>query len=615
MRLLFIILFFFAPLASFGAGDTLFVRGANSIGITPYMQHYEDCNEQPDSNILQAHRTGRFSADIKTNQVNEGFTTCTHWFSLKVKNDTSVHNIYLWNFYNDGINFTVFEVDSAGMLNLLGSSSNATPLKERTVPLRSVSFRVNMEPGETKQLFLKTSLQWHNNLYFPTDFSTETDILYYEVGNGLLLGGFYGFFLFALIFNFLVFIILKRRLYGYMFAYILCLLLFSSIEYLYDSYFFSGTFFGFWMRFPKLFFIMLGFLFYSKVFQEFTNHEKRFPAWNRVLNYANAIMLVVAGLFFVMQIVSKNHNLATILMFKIVNTLVILHFILILTNMIFAVARGNRLSGYYLICNSLLFIAFLIYLSNTLGITTIPVFFRPGNIAIGFGVEILALSIAFLLKYRNEFKRFTNELIAGQNQKDRLSLELINAQENERKVIAANLHDGLGNTITALKLLLSQKEAFGDQQIHDVFQLAHRQFRSLIYQIAPEELEREGLYATIQKTLGLMAYSAIRFNVSLMGDDKLLSGRRSINIYHIFQELLNNIINHSKASEVDIFIDSNKDEITFQVEDNGVGFGPNLTEGMGLRNIRARVEFLGGHFHIENARPGTVSTIEIPQHE
>ena len=83
-------------------------------------------------------------------------------------------------------------------------------------------------------------------------------------------------------------------------------------------------------------------------------------------------------------------------------------------------------------------------------------------------------------------------------------------------------------------------------------------------------------------------------------------------MYRIFQELISNIIKHSKASVVDITINCDENTCSLQVEDNGIGLKNEVTKGMGIKNIQSRVSYHQGIFHMENTEKGMISIIEIP---
>lgn len=588
--------------------DTLLVNGINKKPIVKYLKTYKDCTNNKDiKQIIHLYKNEKFIKNRDNRVINKGVTSCTYWFSLTVKNNTVKHNTYYWSFYNDGIQFTLYELDSLNNYKKLGSLSNRTSLQDRKVPLRCLSFPINFTSNETKKLFLKVDLLGRRNLYFPTDFTTEKDILFYETKNSLSRGIFYGFFLFSILFNLLLFIVKRKRIYLYMLAYISSLLVFNIVEYMYEAVIFNNGFFTFISQHSKMYFILLSLFFYTKVFQHFTSHKEHFKKLNTFLNYSNLILVCLYLGYFILHFILKSNSSFYYTLMFIANVYMIIHFMYLIFNIFYSAFHKNKLTRYYLLCNSLLIYAIIIYITNTLNITSVS-----GMIHWGTAAEVMTLSIAFLIKYKLDFKTINQNLKKEQQKRELLSSTIINAQENERKSISENLHDGLGNTINALKLNLIKSGDMDNEKIANIFNLANRQFRDLIYQISPKELNEIGLYASISQLMELFNDANLKFNINLIGDDTLLNSDFKINSYRIFQELINNVVKHSKATEVDIFLDINKEYFSMQIEDNGTGIKNKNEKGLGIKNIKSRVAYLNGTYYSENLNKGMITIIEIP---
>lgn len=592
--------------------DTLKLSGANSINIIPYLRYYKDCNKLSEKAIWNKYLKGGFQQHKDEHFINNGFTTCSYWYTLTISNVSDREELYYWNFYNDGIFFTLYETDGSNRLKIIGNLNNKLSLSERQIPIRSLTFPINFKSGETKHFLLKTQAIGHVNLYFPTDISTEKDILTYEVDFAFLMGRYYGFFLFSALFNLLLFIIIRRRLYGYMFGYTSFLLMFALTEYLYDPYFYPEHLYTLISIYPKMFYILCALFFYTKIFQKFTNHNNFLPRWNHILNYSNSFLLVIAVIFFILKIVLRPDNDFSSSFYIIISAIIAIHLILLFTNIFYSAWKRNKYTCYYLLCNIIFITAIIIYILNTLDLTSVKVVLQPGYMIIGMAFELITLSIVFIIKYRNDFIGLNRKLQKEKEQQAFLASELIKSQETERQAIADNLHDGLGNTLNALKLTLTSTGNFENDNIQKIFSLANQQFRELIYQIAPKEIGEYGLYRATEQSLNVFKASRIQFSINFMGNENLLSEGLKINIYRIFQELINNIIRHSDASFVEITIDTNEKEFILQIEDNGNGVAQDMREGMGIKSIKNRTAYYNGTYHQENLNPGMISIIQIP---
>lgn len=229
--------------------------------------------------------------------------------------------------------------------------------------------------------------------------------------------------------------------------------------------------------------------------------------------------------------------------------------------------------------------------------------------------------IAAYLRYRERQKRKLNEAIISEQQKGLRAV--IEATENERQRIAKDLHDGIGQTLSGIKLSLGQfidhisdtkKEQF--DKVQHVIDEACTEVRSISHQMMPKSLEEGGLVPAIEgmleKSLG---FSKVKYSF----DHTLVEENRyprsiEIGLYRIAQELINNIIKHAEATKVDVQLYQTKSHLVLFVEDDGKGFTfEQNKDGIGLTNIRSRASTFNGEVNYENApNKGTAATIRIP---
>ena len=234
------------------------------------------------------------------------------------------------------------------------------------------------------------------------------------------------------------------------------------------------------------------------------------------------------------------------------------------------------------------------------------------SVLIGFLVLIVAFS-AFLW-FNNKKLRRKNAAIKE---------ALIQGQTIERKRVAAELHDHLGGTLASLnwylygmdKKLLSEEEQKIYQSVHQMVGAAYREVRSLSHNLMPVELEENGLVVALQRLIGkLNENNSIQFRFDVEGLDKRLDKKVEFELYSILLELTNNILKHSKADKAEISLRESVRTIHLTISDNGNGIKPNSSHGVGLRNVKNRVQSLNGKIMISNeAIPGTNIGIDIPK--
>jgi len=212
------------------------------------------------------------------------------------------------------------------------------------------------------------------------------------------------------------------------------------------------------------------------------------------------------------------------------------------------------------------------------------------------------------------------------------SQQLIASQESERKRIAADLHDSIGQRLIvinnlALMLLRSigpdranPKETETLKEINSEASSAIEEARGISYNLRPFQLDRLGLNKAIEGLIrSVSTASGIRFDTQLDNIDDLFSEELRINFYRIVQESLNNIMKHAQASEVRIRLERTGTLLSLVIEDNGKGLKPgskpsaHSQSGFGLTGMAERARLLGGTFQIRPGNEhGTVMMVEIP---
>lgn len=205
------------------------------------------------------------------------------------------------------------------------------------------------------------------------------------------------------------------------------------------------------------------------------------------------------------------------------------------------------------------------------------------------------------------------------------SRQLIESQEAERKRIAQELHDGLGQNLLVIKnrallgLRAKDNREKADEQfneIQDSVTDALGEVRSIAYNLRPIHIERLGLTSTIEEMVEeVESTSGIKINCDIEKIDDLFNKEVEINFYRIIQESLNNIVKHSKATMASVSVFRENSKVVVNIRDNGLGFDTEKVKekkGLGLNGIAERVKILKGIFNITSEiGKGTSLLIEI----
>jgi two-component system sensor histidine kinase UhpB len=246
------------------------------------------------------------------------------------------------------------------------------------------------------------------------------------------------------------------------------------------------------------------------------------------------------------------------------------------------------------------------------------------------GLLVLAISLIWLSWRRNrqavrqlQARRLAEARLAGVLSENRkLAQEYLRVQELERKHMARELHDEMGQYLNAIKLdAVAISESRGaDAQFSVTTSLSivrsidhvHGAVSDMIRRLRPAGLDELGLAAAIENCVDhwRQRLPATRFSLTFRGDLHALHESLTLTLYRLIQEGLTNIYKHAGARQVDIMVERRQsgraatDQLTLTMTDDGRGMDPSArTVGFGLSGMRERVEMAGGTFLLESV-PG-----------
>jgi len=207
--------------------------------------------------------------------------------------------------------------------------------------------------------------------------------------------------------------------------------------------------------------------------------------------------------------------------------------------------------------------------------------------------------------------------------------QLMTSQEEERKRIARDLHDSLGQRLVVINSTAKLALRFRDhpaRSIESIFEEISTEAtagledtRSIAYDLRPSHLDRLGLTLSIEYLVQkVSAASGISIAAHLDNIDDLVPSDQWINLYRIVQEAVGNVVKYSSASKSNVNIDRSGDTAVLTIQDDGVGFevdgnlGKASRGGMGLRGMAERASLIGGDFRLQSTLGhGTVITIKL----
>jgi signal transduction histidine kinase len=241
-------------------------------------------------------------------------------------------------------------------------------------------------------------------------------------------------------------------------------------------------------------------------------------------------------------------------------------------------------------------------------------------------VVLGALAVLFLVQIPLAWS-LTRRLRESQQQRERLLQRTLDASERERRIIAADLHDGVVQGLAGASYSLSaMAERAESEGLHDMAQQASstaarlrewmRELRSLVVSIAPPKLHEEGLAAALSDVAATARSRGVSVRLEVPDDLELSSATETL-LYRVGQEAVRNTIAHAEATEVTISLAvEDSGVVVLEVRDNGVGIasrnGSSDGDHLGLRLLSELVGEAGGRFDVHSGDRGTTVAMKVP---
>jgi len=240
-------------------------------------------------------------------------------------------------------------------------------------------------------------------------------------------------------------------------------------------------------------------------------------------------------------------------------------------------------------------------------------------------VMVMGVIVFVILYYKKSIKtRLTFEKIKRKQAEDRI-INITEAQESERKRISSHLHDEIGASLSSVNLLIGRINYKSEGDTKELSDEAGKQLnqviteiRKIVQNMSPSMVERFGFIEStheICKQIDRTGYIKTSFT-DKTGSLKIKNKSTELILYRIVQELTNNVVKHSKATQMEISTSILDDNLFIKVSDNGIGLPDNdiyMKKSLGVTNIKSRIEILNGSFELKNnGNKGVRAEILIP---
>jgi signal transduction histidine kinase len=247
-----------------------------------------------------------------------------------------------------------------------------------------------------------------------------------------------------------------------------------------------------------------------------------------------------------------------------------------------------------------------------------PQFLYNFGSAFGLMGETAFITLAFARRaatYKREKEILAIEIL--QKEKN-IADQIISVQEDERNRLGRDLHDSIGGMLASIhlqadKIATEYPQAKAVGKLKDMVASSIQEARSLSHNLTPPHLDDLGLEKVLQNHVNLISEQhqiLVNFYYHITVP---LPKALQLMVYRICSELLYNVVKHAHASEVMVQLMLHEDVLEIIVEDNGRGMDPSKEiNGIGLRNLKDRVDYLKGELNVDSNREGTTIIIHIP---
>ncbi len=240
--------------------------------------------------------------------------------------------------------------------------------------------------------------------------------------------------------------------------------------------------------------------------------------------------------------------------------------------------------------------------------------------------------VGIALEYLSSDIKGVGEQLDNLQQKQYLGLRIIEAQEDERKRVAREIHDGPAQSISnaVIKAEICERlldknilEAKSElQNLKKVMRDSLQEVRKIIYNLRPMALDDLGLLPTLERyVISFKESTGINVTFKYRGIDETIKPVISLTVFRIVQEALNNVLKHSESKTASVILEKIDNKLSIVIYDNGIGFNSktvnmtnkDLSGGFGLFSMKERVALLEGEFNlVSEEQQGTRINIHIP---
>ena len=548
---------------------------------------------------------------ITRHSSNLGYSNNEYWVLFSVINASDELAQRLLEIGNPQIDsVTVYRIVQDSIPKIWTRTGDAFAFHKRLIDHRNFLFPLVLRADEEVTLLVKLNKRY-SSLTVPFQWWHTSS--YFEVDNKKLLGyGFYfGFLGLCFIYASLTFYFLRNPIYFWYAAWVLITALFVatsiglSFQFIYPTLTINSH-----IRVIILILSLFTFIMFAQKFLHSSMYAPRLHQTLTIIAYLS-LGLIPLGL-----IAQSIYPSALVAFLGIIYVLTVSSMGIILVISVISYSKQKVVVLFYYLAFGTIIISGLSIIYGEFGFST------NKNLGInpymiGSAIELLVFSIALTYQIKQLYEERNLLSVRILNQQKEMLSAYVNGIERERERISLELHDDIGSRLSNLKRFIKESTKDGvrlDEQIDGICS----DVRNLSHQLAPPSLQHNTLIKLISELAEKTArVSRMSVHVQEYDFPEKLPDSIQTSLFRIIQEALENSAKHAGATEVDIQFFGYDSDLVITYEDNGDGFDVDRQlEGIGLKNIRTRVESLEGKFEIQSGRAaGTILIIQIPWQE
>jgi signal transduction histidine kinase len=560
-----------------------------------------------------------------------GLTEIPRWLRFNVVNPTTDSRRLLLEIANPNLRHVEVYQYWGELLIQSDTAGIDFPFERRPVPAQNFLFPMHLKAGDTL-----TCLVYVAPSYQPANFDLylwqrHHRITAQSTRESLVLGGFFVIHLAFWALLVAVAASFRLREMAYYAAYVLmgALFVFSDVGL---GYRFLWSEWPYWQKVFSFAAICLYTIFGTQFIRLYFNTRKRFPVFEQIFFYAIAVCfaLLISLLFIPVLPLRFVHILSILLyiVFLACSAAFVALFVYTLSrkSKLWSVwlLLGFSLHGVGIVVTLLQYMRLLPQYSLAEGLyeAGFPLTFHTQILMMaGMTLEIPVVLYTAFARFKYVMKQNQTQAVKLAELRRKSMNDLLLGIESERRRLSQDLHDGLGVSLAAMKMkanLMEMRAAGEDKNawrelMYDL-ETTYEELRRISHNLPPKSLFRTGMHSALEEVLQRTRTLRPELSIDYFNNLPLnrLSQQAEINLFRITLELLNNALKHSEASRLSVQWLTHEKEIVLTVEDNGKGFqtGKTTGDGIGLANVRNRVEVLGGQMSTDS-QPGHGATIVI----